>query len=385
MNVMLNTYVTGVLVSQAIEKVAIRFPFFPGLMQSHELGTPFASPATEEVPAKDLIEGFQVFNHEVYQLITKLTRTRNNGLQEARVIGKAFTEMVKELHVKCRELQDQPHEPVPPAEPVGTPPGGPEPSPTTESLPVPQMIQEREEENEKLKRALYDLHEEVGVLASTLSHHLTQPLRAIHLLCQFLDVEYISHLDAQARGYLQSIEQAGRTMRELIDDVVHYARITSASNLYEEAPLSQLVEQVRKDLSPILAERGATLQVVGELPMVTCDRERFKELLTELTTNAIKFNEQPQPVVEIGVAKEEIGRYTFYLKDHGIGIDEPYHESIFQLFYRLHQPEQYGGTGAGLAVCRRIVESHGGCIWVQSQLGAGATFFFTLPRRIPSI
>ncbi|MBI3950303.1 MAG: hypothetical protein HY314_07605 [Acidobacteria bacterium] len=123
------------------------------------------------------------------------------------------------------------------------------------------------------------------------------------------------------------------------------------------------------------------MRVGGQLPAVTCDCERFKELFTELMTNATKFNEKIQPVVEIGVAKEGPEGHTFYIKDNGIGIEAPYHESIFRLFYRLHQPEQYSGTGAGLAVCRRIVASHGGRIWVQSQPGAGATFFFTLPRN----
>jgi PAS domain S-box-containing protein len=252
-------------------------------------------------------------------------------------------------------------------------------------IPTLLLLQQRHEENERLRRALHNLHEEVSLLASIISHDLRQPLHATLALCEFLEMEYISHLDAQAQWYLQSIEQANMTMKELIEDVVRYARLLSASGAYEEVNLGQLVEEVREELSATLAERGATLQIVGQWPVVTCDRERVKELLTELMTNAIKFNDKPQPVIETGMMNEAPEGYTFYVKDDGIGIESSYHESIFRLFYRLHKPEEYSGTGAGLAVCRRIVELHGGRIWVQSQLGAGATFFFTLPRDMPPI
>jgi len=254
-----------------------------------------------------------------------------------------------------------------------------------EVLPASLLLQEWEEENAQLKRALHDLNEEFSFLASTISHDLRQPLHVILVFCQFLEDEHINQLDQQAQGYLQSIKQAGTRMKKLVEDVIHYVRITNSSGVYEEVSLDQLVQEVRAELSATPAARGATVNVAGELPTVTCDRERFHELFTELLTNAIKFNDKPQPVAEIGVVKEEPERYTFYIKDNGIGIEEPDHECIFYLFQRLHKPEEYDGTGAGLAVCRRIVESHGGRIWVRSQLGAGATFFFTLPRELPSI
>jgi signal transduction histidine kinase/DNA-binding NarL/FixJ family response regulator len=254
-----------------------------------------------------------------------------------------------------------------------------------EMLPAPVLLQEQTEENAQLKRALHDLNEEFSFLASTISHDLRQPLHAILVLCQFLESEYVSQLDKQAQGYLQSIQQAGTRMKNLIEDVIHYARITNSSGVYEEVNLNQLVEEVREAVAPTLTERGATVRIVGELPTVTCDRERFRELFTELITNAVKFNDKPHPAVEITMVKEEPERHTFCVKDNGIGIEEPYHECIFYLFQRLHKPEEYDGTGAGLSVCQRIVASHGGRIWVRSQIGAGATFFFTLPREIPSI
>jgi light-regulated signal transduction histidine kinase (bacteriophytochrome) len=113
--------------------------------------------------------------------------------------------------------------------------------------------------------------------------------------------------------------------------------------------------------------------------VVTCDRERFKELFAHLISNGIKFNDKTQPIAVVTLAKQDTDGYTFSVWDNGIGIEEPYHETIFRLFQRLHKPEEYSGSGAGLAICRRIVESHGGRIWLRSQLGEGSTFFFTLP------
>jgi PAS domain S-box-containing protein len=486
MSVILGAHVTSVLVDRAIEKVSNRYPVFRKMDQTHVGGLMFDSEAIQQVPAFELIDGFQAFNNELYQLVTKLTRTRINGVKEARAVASALQDMVRELHAKYEELHGQMGEPVVASEPEAPPASNSEPStpsPATltadctfdssgnliysdddlsrlvgysktelmgspfsnlltpegrqafnrafdrlvekgaaqtklqlkakdgtvlhagallnalydsqgrfamtrcalQVVPASLLVQERDEHIEKLKRALHNLNEEFSTLASTISHDLRQPLHAILVLCQFLEEESASQLDEQARGYIGSIEQAGTKMKEMVEDLVHYARITSNSNAYEPVNLRQLMEEVREDLSATLVERGAHLRIVGDLPTVTCDCERFKELVTELITNGIKYNDKTEPAVEVGVVKEDLEGHTFYVKDNGIGIEEPYHESIFRLFHRLHKPEEYSGTGAGLAVARRIVDSHGGRIWVRSQPGAGATVFFTLPRDIPSI
>lgn len=475
--VMIGAHVARVLVVRAVEKVALRFPFFRWWNQADGLGAPLDW-QMEEISTVDLIEGFQTFNNYLYQLLSKLTRTRVNGVKEARAVSKAFMDMIRELHARYDELKTQTSHPAPSAQPTPEVTQSDRPlnldctldasgafihgsddlvqglgyskhelmgQPFSrilteescrvwnravahlveqgaaqvelqlkakdghrlhtearlsalydsqghftmircrlETISTSRMLQGYKDENEKLKRALHHLNEEFSSLASTISHDFRQPLHAILMLCQFLEVEYMSQLDEPAQGYFQSIQQAGVTMKALIEDVVHYARITSNNNVYEAVNLNMLVEEVREDLSATLARRGATLQVVGTLPTVTCDRERFKELLTELITNGLKFNDKTQPLVEVGLLKEDPEGYTFYVKDNGMGIEEPYHESIFRLFHRLHKPEEYEGTGAGLAICRRIIESHGGRLWVRSQLGAGATLFFTLPREVSS-
>jgi PAS domain S-box-containing protein len=506
MNVFMGAHVSSVLIDRAIERTARGYPFFRGLDQAHLGNLIFDSEATEGVPSPELVDGFQAFSTEVYQLVTKLTRTRLNGAKEARAISNAYHDMVGDIHAKYEELRGQMPEtgdaragaltgratggqrpdtetgrsgdtetvaPAPPrprapaplnpdctfdaggnliysnddlskllgyskVELMGhpfshllTPDGREALNRTFERLvekgaaqtklqlkakdgslvhadalltalydsqgrfamtrcsvqvvPASQLVQEREEEIGALQRALRSRDEEFGALASTISHDLRQPLHAILVLCQFLEEEAMGTLTEQAQGYIKSIQQAGTKLKEMIEDLVHYARINSSSNAYEEVNLGQVVDQIQEDLAATLSERRASLLVMGELPAVTCDRERITELLAELITNGIKFNDKPQPVVEVGMVKEDSENYTFYLKDNGIGIEEPYHESIFRLFHRLHKPEEYGGTGAGLAVCKRIVEAHGGRIWVRSQLGTGATVFFTLPREMPAV
>jgi PAS domain S-box-containing protein len=242
-----------------------------------------------------------------------------------------------------------------------------------------ERIKQKDREIEQLREAMHRAGEELASVASSISHDLRQPLHAILVLCQFLQEEYAGRLEERGREYLASIEKAASRMKQMVEDVVHYARITSSSNAYEPVDLNQLLDEVREGLAPQLSERRATLLQKGELPVVTCDRERFKELFAHLISNGIKFNNKEQPTVEVSLVKQDTDGYTFFVQDNGIGIEEPYHETIFRLFQRLHKPEEYSGSGAGLAICRRIVESHGGRIWVRAQPNEGSTFFFTLP------
>ncbi|MCS6806017.1 MAG: ATP-binding protein [Acidobacteriota bacterium] len=485
MSVFMGAHVTTVLMDRAIEKAGARYQFFRQLEQSQITNLVFDPEAVQGIPTLEILDGFQAFNSELYQLVTKLTRTRLNGAKEARAITNAFSDMVEELNQKYQELRSQVREPEPApapetpitaAEPAQAPVSAqlaPEctfdPSgnliycnedfarmlgysktdimarPFTSFLvhesrqhltrafdrlvekgiaqiklhfkssdgasvhtdatltalydsqgrfamtrcalqvvPATLLVQEREEEIERLKRVIHNTNEELSSMASIISHDLRQPLHAILVLCQFLREESVGRLDEQAQGYIRSIEQAGGRMKEMIEDLVHYARINAQSNAYEDVSMAQLLGLVEDAVANDIAARGATLKVAPNLPVVRADRERMMELLVELITNALKFNDKSNPIIEVGMVKEDEEAYTFYVKDNGVGIEEPYHESVFRLFHRLGKTEETAGTGAGLAICRRIIESHGGRIWIRSQPGAGTTVFFTLPKELPT-
>src|SRR5204863_86621 len=151
--------------------------------------------------------------------------------------------------------------------------------------------------------------------------------------------------------------------------------------------LDEAVATVRRDLGDLIARKDATFLAEGSLPMVQGDPERITQLVMNLVGNGLKYNTSKTPKVFIGQvpAEPDTEHVTLYVRDNGIGIDPKYHQQIFGIFRRLHRREEFEGTGAGLAICKKIVEAHGGNIWVDSALGRGATFYFTLPRaEVPS-
>ena len=140
-----------------------------------------------------------------------------------------------------------------------------------------------------------------------------------------------------------------------------------------------MLDDVRRDMAFALEERKVDLRIQPELPTITCEPIRLKQVFENLTSNAIKFNDKPQPVVEVA-CEEDDGFYTFSVRDNGIGIDKRHHQKIFQMFQRLGSREEHEGTGAGLTICKKIVEAHGGKVWVESKPGEGSTFSFTIPK-----
>ena len=141
-----------------------------------------------------------------------------------------------------------------------------------------------------------------------------------------------------------------------------------------------MLSDVQKNLVYALEERKAQLIIKPDFPKATCDRIRISEVFSNLVSNAIKYTKKDkQPVIEIGWSDKK-DFYEFYVKDNGIGIEKQYYDKIFQIFQRLHAKGEYEGTGAGLTIVKKIVENHSGKIWVESEVGAGSTFYFTLPK-----
>jgi light-regulated signal transduction histidine kinase (bacteriophytochrome) len=170
----------------------------------------------------------------------------------------------------------------------------------------------------------------------------------------------------------------------LIQGLLHLSRAGKVTGEFEPVNLEEVVDVVKADLAELIRSRRAEVRSEGPLPTVFGDRDRLGQLLTNLIGNGLKYNQAETPRVEVGSLTTEQGAapwVTLYVRDNGIGIDPQFHGKIFLLFRRLHTREEFEGTGAGLAICKKIVQAHGGRIWVESTPNEGATFFVSLPRH----
>jgi len=244
-----------------------------------------------------------------------------------------------------------------------------------------QRVAERtavaEERAEELGRSNAELEDFTYVV----SHDLKEPLRGIEAFSTFLTEDYGDKLDEQGQRYVSVLRDSAVRMAALIEDLLQLSRIGRVQHEYVTVAAESLLADVRRDMAFTLEEKKADLRIQPDLPTITCQPARLKQVFDNLISNAIKFNDKPHPVVDIA-CHEDDGSYTFSVRDNGMGIDEKYHEKIFQIFERLGRREEYEGTGAGLTICKKIVEAHGGKIWVESKVGEGSTFSFTIPKGI---
>jgi PAS domain S-box-containing protein len=248
---------------------------------------------------------------------------------------------------------------------------------------------ELQEKNDRLARANEELsrrNKEMDEFTYVVSHDLQEPLRTLIAFSDFLLRDYGDRLDANGQEYVRYLVEASRRLRALIQDLLDLARAGMVTGDFAPVNLDEVVSVVKADLSELIRTRGAEVRASGPLPTVWGDRDRIGQLMANLITNGLKYNTKPDPWVEVAARPddpEEPGWATIAVRDNGIGIDPQFHAKVFQLFRRLHTREEYEGTGAGLAICSKIVQAHGGRIWVESQPDQGATFLFTLRRAQP--
>lgn len=209
------------------------------------------------------------------------------------------------------------------------------------------------------------------------SHDLKTPLRSISGFVQLLERNYAEKLDEQALMLIRRTAVAAQRLEQLINDLLAFARLTSEAKPFVPLSCRAIVDEVIQLLDAAILEAGARIEV-DELPTIMGDRTQLIQLFLNLIGNGIKYCEADQPVVRLA-ATRRAGDWLMTVSDNGIGIDEKHFLSIFDVFKRLHTQQEYAGTGIGLAVCRRVVEHHGGKIWVNSQPGRGSTFSFTFP------
>ena len=237
-----------------------------------------------------------------------------------------------------------------------------------------------EEELEKYMKELERANRDMEDFTSTVSHDLKAPLRTIQAFSLLLMEDYSDSLDETGRDYLNMVKEGVERMNALIEDLLKLSRVGRKFSEVETVDMNELLEEIKSDLSARIEERGGEVVEVGKLPTVSTQRVWLKELFTNLIDNGLKFNKSNKPTVEVS-GEEEDKNYLFRVKDNGIGIGEKYQANIFNLFERLHSQSEYEGTGAGLAICKKIVEELGGVMRIESKPGEGSMFFFTMPRN----
>lgn len=242
-----------------------------------------------------------------------------------------------------------------------------------------QRVAERTSELARLNEELQRNNQELRQFAYVASHDLQEPIRMVTTFCDLIRKNYGDQMDERSSEWFSFVVEGGKRMHDLVQDLLEYSRIESQARPFREISLDNVVNNVLANLRSSIEDTGAVLEV-GELPTVMGDPPQLAQLLQNLISNAIKFQEDGNPRVRVS-AGESSAEWIISVRDEGIGIEPEMHKGIFDIFRRLHSRERFPGTGIGLSICRRVAERHGGKIWVDSQLGKGSTFSFSLPKR----
>ncbi|PYI88096.1 MAG: hypothetical protein DME26_04190 [Verrucomicrobia bacterium] len=241
-------------------------------------------------------------------------------------------------------------------------------------------ITERRRAEDELKRTTDELtrsNSELGQFAYVASHDLQEPLRMVASSTQLLAREYKDKLDAEAQEYIGYAVEGAKRMQVLINQLLNYSRLGARRKPFESVDCQKIYAAAVANLKVAIEESGAVL-TSGPLPTVLGDDVQLAQVFQNLLANAIKFQRKNRPQIYVSAEQKE-GEWQFAVRDNGIGIDPKQFDRLFGIFQRLHSRDEYSGTGMGLAICKKIVEQHGGRIWVESKVSKGSTFYFTIP------
>ena len=240
--------------------------------------------------------------------------------------------------------------------------------------------EERKNLEEKLRTYSLELersNKELELFASIASHDLQEPLRSVSGFARLLQKRYKDKLDQNADEFISFIVEGADRMQQLIRDLLDYSRVTAWGKPFVPVDCNNAIVAALANLKLAIEESGAVV-TFDPLPVVSADPGQIIRLFQNLIGNAIKYRGDSEPASHVS-AKREGDEWVFSVADNGIGIDAKYYARIFQIFQRLHKRDEYPGTGIGLAVCKRIIDRHGGRIWVESEPGKGSVFHFTIP------
>ena len=242
-----------------------------------------------------------------------------------------------------------------------------------------EKVEKRTEELLKSNMELKRSNDELKRFAYVSSHDLQEPLRMVTLYSQLLERRYKDKIDSDADDFIGYIVENAKRMKQLIDDLLDYSRVTGQAKEFENVEFESVLDVVLSNLSVSIAENNVKV-THDSLPTVFANKNQILQVFQNLITNSIKFRGEKSPKIDISAQKGE-KEWTFELKDNGIGINTEHQEQIFEVFKRLHTREEYPGTGIGLSIVQKIIERHNGRIWVESEPEKGSTFYFTIPIK----
>jgi len=236
------------------------------------------------------------------------------------------------------------------------------------------------QEIKKYQRELEKSCDAMSEFTHTVSHDLKAPLRRINQYCDLLQEDLGDQLGEDGKEYIYRISVNTKRLQRLVDDLLTYSRTVNAYEEKEQVDLNEMISDINDDLAALIESNNATF-VIDELPVITGFPSRLSSLFLNLIDNAIKYRAAEDPVIIISCTEDE-KQYNISVQDNGMGIDPQHHQSIFKAFERLHSQDKIEGSGLGLSICHKVVEMHGGNIWVESEPGAGTVFKFTLSKNL---
>ncbi len=236
-----------------------------------------------------------------------------------------------------------------------------------------------EEDMKRYLEALKRSNAELEQFAYVASHDLQEPLRSISGYLQLLERKYIDDLDEKARNFIRRSTSAALRMQSLIQSLLSFSRVTTRGKDFENINCNHIIEYVKRSLKSTIEDNDVEI-ISDHLPVVEADPNQLEMVFQNLISNAVKFRSEALPKIRIG-AEDMEKDWKFSIADNGIGIERQYFDRIFTIFQRLHTIDEYEGTGIGLSLAKKIIERHGGRIWLESEPGKGSVFYFTIPKR----
>lgn len=240
--------------------------------------------------------------------------------------------------------------------------------------------------HKELKQKAIELkqsNEELEQFAYVASHDLQEPLRMVASYTQLLARRYKDKLDEDANDFINYAVDGAERMQQLLNDLLQFSRVGTRAKPFKKIETKQAIADALQNLERLIEENEAKITIASELPTLSVDKLQLTQLFQNLIHNAIKFKGEDRPKIRIG-ATEHKKSWEFSVSDNGMGIDPKYQDRIFVIFQRLHNREAYDGSGIGLAICKKIVERHGGKIWIDSTPGKGTTIYFTIAKGLES-